>query len=62
MSKPLAVSASFSVFMMAAFVLLATPSADQSGGIQRSANETGAMINVTAPATIWQPELPSLIN
>jgi hypothetical protein len=49
MSKQLSISAAFSTFAMAAFVLLATPSMD-------GANETGATSKPAAPA--FQVALP----
>ncbi|MFB0614149.1 hypothetical protein [Aurantiacibacter poecillastricola] len=46
MSKPLAISAAFSVFAMAAFTLTATPAQPYSG----AATQTGASTFVAAPA------------
>ena len=46
MSKPLAISAAFSVFAMAAFTLFATPSPDYTA----AARQTGATTWVAAPA------------
>ena len=46
MSKPLAISAAFAVFAMAAFALFATPSAQY--GL--AAQQTGATTLVAAPA------------
>ena len=53
MSKQLTISAAFSVFAMAAFVMFATPSALR-------LNETGAPTAVAAPA--FQVSLPGFLE
>ncbi|WP_271078560.1 hypothetical protein [Aurantiacibacter sp. MUD61] len=48
MSKQLAISATASLFAMMAFVLIATPSHSDRASIAK--NETGATIEIAAPA------------
>ncbi len=56
MSKPLAISAAFSVLAMAAFTLSATPAADYRG----PAMQTGAAAHATAPA-FDRPNLSEMV-
>lgn len=51
MSKQLAISAAVSIFAMAAFALLGTTDhAHMAGAVQSAANQTGAEIEISAPA------------
>ena len=56
MSKQLAISAAFSIFTMAAFVLLASPD----GRTGFAPSQTGAATQVTAPAS--EPVFPALFS
>lgn len=64
MSKPLAISAAFSVFAMAAFALLAAPIAGPEAPSGLATMQTGAAANATAPAIVDQvfPALSGLIR
>ncbi|MCB5425903.1 hypothetical protein H0274_11585 [Altererythrobacter sp. CC-YST694] len=66
MSKQLALSAAFSIFAMAAFVLSTTPSALEADGALRNSvalpqSVAGAPIEIEAPAGLFQlPKIPAL--
>lgn len=66
MSKQLALSAAFSIFAMAAFMLSMTPSALEADGGARDSlalpqSVAGAPIEIEAPAALFQlPKIPAL--